>query len=188
MVATIIFIVLISIFYCSLYFGKSLTPTSEFITSLGKNIYTNKLNLYKTSSFFIALRSAIKQRSITKSILFIFPLIVLKSVAFYFISILLITPLIIIFQGITMGSFFLYHKKQGENINELASITFWQILSHLIAATYGCLVGIDWLFNKDLLTGSSLSIQGNIKYYIFLSLVTACIAAYLEVKSLLKKV
>jgi len=139
MEATLIFICLIFIFYCSFFCGKYLTKSSRYIAKLGEKIYIKKIYQYENSGFFKPLRNAIAQGSLSKGLLIILPLIILKSVAFYFISILLITPLILIFQGITMGSLFAYHKNQHGNAKDLAMITFWQLFSHLAAATYGYL-------------------------------------------------
>lgn len=174
------------LFYLSIYCGRQLSGYSQFIGKIGETIFTKKMNQYNNSGFFGPLRNAIKQDSFLKGMLFILPLIILKSVTFYIISILLITPIILIFQGVTMGSLFIYHKKQNQDEKALVNITFWQLFSHLVAGTYGFIKGIDWMFNIDLITTSRRLLFFNIEFYVLLSFLSAVIAAYFEVKSLIE--
>ena len=93
-------------------------------------------------------------------------------------------PLILVLQGIAMGSLFVYHKAQDGDIKALSRITFWQLLSHIIAATYGTIVGIEWIYNKSFdfeLVPSNLELL----LYGSLVLITGLVAANLEVKSLM---
>ena len=184
MAALLIFLGLICIFYVSLFLGKYLARINSFSANIGKNIYDKKVDQYKTSSHFKPLRNAVNHHNLYKGLLIVFPLIIIKSLSMYFISLILIIPLVVVIHGITTGSLIVYHEKKEGNSNVLAKIIFWQLMSHLIAATFGFLKGLDWIFKTNLTSDSNISILGDIKFYIILSVVTGFIAAYLEVKSL----
>ena len=182
--ALLIFFGLFIIFYSSLYLGKYFSVQNSYIQKIGASIYTKKIKQYETSKGFKLLRDAVEERSLSKGMGFIAPMIILKSVAFYFISILLIAPLILVLQGIAMGSLFNYYKTEVGDLKVLSKITFWQLLSHIIAATYGIIVGIEWIYNKSFdfeLVPSNLELL----LYGSLVLITGLVAANLEVKSLM---
>ena len=141
----LIILAYLGIFYTSLIFGQWLCCKVNFISELGEKIYTKKLNQLKISFFFGPLRKAINKSSLVKAIVFIFPLILLKSIAYYYMSLVLITPIVLIGQGIIMGSLFFFNDKQTNNDQSLKTITFWQLSSHIIAGSYGTLKGLEWL-------------------------------------------
>ena len=175
------------LFYGSLVLGKWLTTKNNSILSIGEKIYLNKTKQLKTSYLFSPVRSAIADRLITKAFFVIFPLIVLKSIAFYFIALVLITPLVLIFQGITMGSLFIYYKTHIGAINKLQRITFWQLLSHIIAASFGTSLGLKWLYYKEVDINKNVLLTNESLMCFILIVMTAIIAAYLEAKLIVKE-
>jgi hypothetical protein len=184
MIVLIIFLSMILIFYMSLFLGKYLTPKIQYVKRIGESIYHKKIKQYNSSAFK-PLRRAIEEKSMAQGMGFIAPMIILKSVAFYFISMLLITPLLIFFQGLAMGSMFVYHEKQIGSIKELSIITFWQLFSHLIAGAYGFTKGLDWLYNTNLIEELNQKLFFGFEVFILASLSTAIIASILEVRSLM---
>jgi len=185
MIPAFIFILLMILFYLSLYFGKHLSGRIQLITDIGKNIFTKKMDQYTNSKLFSPLRNAVEKTSIPESMGFIAPMIILKSIGFYFISLLLITPFIVLLQGFAMGSMFVYHEKQIGSTNELSRITFWQLFSHLIIASFGCAKGLDWLFNTNIIANANPQLFSNINVFIILSIITAIIASFIEARALM---
>lgn len=184
------FIVLIAyfiIFYGFVVIGQRLCTRVKSISNLGERIHNKKIQQFESSAFFAPLRKAVRKQSKTKALSFIFPLILLKSIAFLAFSLVLISPLIIIFQGIAMGSLFNYEKHHDNNFKALQTITFWQLSSHLIAATLGTLIGLNWLVYKtSAFSIDLLLVKENIIYYIFIG-ITALIAAYFEARLLIEE-
>lgn len=174
------------VFYLSLITGRWLCGKSSVIAKLGETIYNKKHYQLDISPIFSPLRKAIKESSNGKAIAFIFPLIAFKSIAFYFISYLLIAPIILITQGIMMGSLFAFNDRQAKRFKNLNNITFWQLLSHIIAASYGTIKGLKWLLPDLFGTYSFVNTVHNIGIYLTLILLTAFIASFLEAKSILK--
>ena len=183
----LIILAYLGIFYTSLIFGQWLCCKVRFISELGEKIYTKKLYQLKTSSFFGPLRKAINESSLVKAIVFIFPLILIKSIAYYYMSLVLITPIVLIAQGIIMGSLFVFNDKQKNNDESLKTITFWQLSSHIVAGSYGTLKGLEWLNSNSFDAYSYLSTGHNIFFYLILTLLTALIASYFEAKSIVIK-
>ena len=173
------------VFYLSLITGRWLCSKSSVIAKLGETIFIKKKDQLDNSPIFGPLRKAIKESSLGKAIAFIFPMIALKSIAFYFISYILITPIVLIIQGIMMGSLYVYNDHQTKKVKNLNNITFWQLFSHILAASYGTVIGIEWLLPDLLETYSFLKTQHNIGIYLILILITAFIASFLEAKSIL---
>lgn len=183
----LIILAYLGVFYTSLIFGQWLSCKVRFISELGEKIYSKKLNQLKISFFFGPLRKAINESSLVKAIIFIFPLILLKSIAYYYMSLVLITPIILIGQGIIMGSLFVFNDKQTNNDQSLKTITFWQLSSHIIAGSYGTLKGLEWLYSNSFDVYSYISTGDNIFFYLILTLFTALIASYFEAKSIVIK-
>lgn len=184
-----ILVVLINlgIFYASLRFGKWLSHRFIFITKLGEHTYTKKLNQLNTSPFFSPLRKAINESSLLKAIACIFPLILIKSIAFYYMSFVLITPIVLISQGIVMGNLFVYSDRRTKNNQHLKTITFWQLSSHIIAASYGTLKGLEWLFSDSFKYSFLKGTNYDMFLFLILTLLTALIASYFEAKSIVLK-
>jgi hypothetical protein len=183
----IIILAYLGVFYISLIFGQWLCRKFSFISQLGEKIYTKKHYQLNNSSFFNPLRKAINESSLAKAIAFIFPLIFIKSIAFYYISFVLITPIVLIGQGIIMGSLFVYNDKQTKNNQNLKIITFWQLSSHIIAGSYGTLKGLEWLLPNSFDSSSFINTSHSIFFYLILTLLTALIASYFEAKSIIIK-
>jgi len=186
MIVLLIFLGLLLIFYMSLFLGKYLTKKSTYVKRIGVSIYDKKIKQYNSNAFK-PLRKAIEKKSLGQGMGFIAPMIVLKSIAFYFISLLLITPIIVLFQGLAMGSMFVYHKKQNGNTNELSKITFWQLFSHLIIASYGTVIGTNWLLSQTLIAQPDNLVFLNFKQTMAISFVTAIVAAFFEVRAILNE-
>lgn len=182
----LIFVLFLSIFYTSLALGKWLSKKYRFISKIGEKIYSIKLKQLETSGIFSPLRNAVKERSMFKAILVIFPMILLKSVTFYFISVVLITPLILIVQGVAMGSLFTFYKNNVGLTKTLSVITFLQLLSHIIAATFGFDMGLKWLHYKEVDYNSVLISNSFFIFYILVT-ITAFIAAYIETTTIINK-
>ena len=183
----LLFISFLIIFYGCLILGEWLTKRSRFISSLGEKIYLNKIKQLETSKLFSTLRSAMENQLLFKALFFIFPLIVLKSIAFYFIALFLITPIVIAFQGIAMGSLFIYHRNNIGSINQLKTITFWQLTSHIIAASFGTSLGLKWLYFEEIDFNLKTIFTNEALLCFILLAMTALIAAYLEAKSIIIK-
>lgn len=173
------------VFYLSLITGRWLYSKSSVIAKLGETIFIKKQDQLDNSPIFGPLRKAINESSLGKAIAFIFPLITLKSIAFYFISYMLIAPIVLIIQGIMMGSLFVYNDHQTKKVKNLNNITFWQLFSHILAASYGTIKGIEWLLPDTLESFSYLNGDSRIYIYIILILLTAFVASFLEAKSIL---
>lgn len=186
MIVLLIFLGLLLIFYMSLFLGKYLTKKSTYVKRIGESIYKKKIKQYNSNAFK-PLRNAVDKKSVGQGMGFIAPMIILKSIAFYFISLLLITPIIVLFQGLAMGSMFVYHEKQIGSTNELSKITFWQLFSHLIIASFGCVKGLDWLFNVKIIANTHSQFLSNINAFLILSIITAIVAAFFEVRALLNE-
>lgn len=182
----LILLLFFGLFYGSLILGKWLSKKYSFIAKIGAKIYNNKVKQLETSSLFQPLRVAIQKKSILKAFLVIFPLILLKSIVFYFISILLITPLFLIIQGIAMGSLFNWHLQNNRNLKDLQTITFWQLTSHIIAASLGFKIGLNWLYFKQVDFNPLVFPNDSYLYFTLITL-TALIAAYKESKSIVYK-
>ena len=182
MIVVYIFIGYLFIFYFNLYLGKLFCTRNASIAKLGKIIFKKKNDELANSPFFKPIRESIKQRSIPKLASYIFVMITLKSLGFALMSIVLITPLILVFQGLAMGSLFIYYKSKEKHLDLLPIVTFWQLLSHCFAGALGTVIGLNWLFKTNLPLNNKYLVL-----VIILSLFTGIIAAYLESKMLLNQ-
>jgi hypothetical protein len=134
---------------------------------------------------FAPLRSAIELKSEAKAFVFIFPLILLKSILFGVISIFLVAPLFLIVQGIGMGSLVHYYDQNVGSSKELRKITFWQLLSHITAASVGTIIGLKWLYYQEVEININLFFSSAYVIFYILILLTTIMAANLESKSLM---
>lgn len=175
------------LFTLNLGLSDRLAAKNQFLANFGEKLYLKKETQYNNSPLFASLRKAVVNKNFTQAFLVIFPLMLLKSAAFYFLGLFLLLPVMLIVQGIMMGALLNYYKKQKPDSKLFMKITLWQLSSHLIIAVYGFIKGSDWLLGTDLFNKISPSILQNIWFYIALSVIWAIVAAYLEVTFLIKK-
>ena len=173
------------IFEGSMKLASRLSKTSPALYALGEKILNSKENQLKYAPLIRPVRQYRESASKTKLRFFLFPLILIKSIAFFFISLFQIAPVLLIFQGLSMGSMVRVMKDKGARTWQLNQVIRWQLLSHVSAAAMGTWLGFYWLIEKIpidwpwLLTIDALVLAG-------ISLVTAFIAAFKEAGMILE--
>ena len=172
---------LLLFFYLGLFFGQQWYSKSGLLANLGKKLYDQKTQQLEHSPLFKPLRSLDKKSNFTKGFVLVFVLIFLKSLAFYFIGLILIVPIVLLVQGVMMGSLFKYHEKHIGSIWALKKITIFQLLSHIALASLGLWTGFKWLYLKEITFTEGLNINKPLILAALLALVFAVIAAWLEI-------
>lgn len=176
-----IFFLALALFFGSFKLAYSLAMSNPKVAFIGEKMLLKKERQLATSKLFAELRKAIRAGNRTKAFAVIFPLMVLKSVAFYFIGYILVLPFLLVVQGVMMGSLFLAYKKVYQANSLFIKVSFWQLSSHLIVAAYGFVVGLEWIFDLDFLQNLKPSWAASIYAYAVLSVIWSVVAAYLEV-------
>lgn len=181
----IIFFIALVLFFASFKLAYYSAKKSLNVASIGERMHQKKEEQLQTSKLFAGLRNAIRAGNRTKAFAVIFPLMVLKSVAFYFIGYVLVLPLLLAVQGVIMGSLFLAYKKVYRAESLFIKVTFWQLSSHLIVAAFGFVLGLEWIFGLDYIQNLKPSWAASIYAYAVLSVIWSVVAAYLEVRMLM---
>lgn len=186
MVVLFVFIAFFILFFLNFRLGEKLAVSSRSFEIFGTNFLNKKERQLRESALFGSLRKAIAKPDSSKAFLTILPLMLLKSAAFYFVGLVLVLPLLLIVQGLMMGTLFNAYKKSYASNGLFVKVTFWQLSSHLILGAYGFVVGLNWFFEIDLLTGIEPNWLADMESYMGLSVIWAIVAAYLEVKMLIR--
>ena len=178
-------IFLLSVFYGSYWLGRKLSMSNKNLAMLGGRTYHNKITQLKEKKFFAPLRKHIEAKSLVRCTNFLFPLILIKSIFSLGLSLFLLAPLLLIFQGLIMGSMIRHFSLKTGGPSPLNTITFWQLLSQISMMSLGTKLGYLWLIKGEILSMSwLLSTEAGI--CILISLITAFMAARLEAGFLLE--
>ncbi|MDC7999373.1 hypothetical protein [Gilvibacter sediminis] len=186
MIVFLLFLICFALFALAFELAKRAATTSAQVAALGEQMLEKKELQYAQSKLFSGLRKAIDQGQKTRAFWVIFPLMLIKSAAFYFIGYILILPILLLIQGVLMGSLFVAYQKRYWSTVLFVKVTYWQLASHLILGAYGFLLGMDWLFEVDWFAGSEPLWLSQLYGYIVLSIIWSVVAAYFEVMMLVK--
>ncbi|MBT8254110.1 MAG: hypothetical protein HKN00_04705 [Flavobacteriaceae bacterium] len=177
-------ILLLIIFYVSMALGSWLGTKNTVLYKLGERTYDSKLKQLETSAFFNPIRKYRERGAIYQMTLFLFPLILIKSIAFMAVSCFLIAPILLLFQGMTMGSLIRVMKDKQLYSKMLYRVIFWQLLGHVVAAAMGTYLGYKWLIGEqDFQWDWFGSTQALLLFFVVV--ITAWMAAYFESQMIL---
>ena len=186
MVVLLIFLIGFCLFAVAFQLARRAASTHGQVAAIGEQMLEKKERQYAESKLFSSLRVAVNKGDKIRAFSIVFPLILLKSAAFYFIGYILILPLLLLIQGVMMGSMFVAYQKQYWSTILFIKVTYWQLVSHLILAAYGFLLGVNWIFKVIWFENIELQWLSQLYGYIVLSIIWAVVAAYFEVMMLIK--
>lgn len=185
MTVRLVFLTGLALFALAFELAKRTATTNTQVAALGERMLEKKERQYSESKLFSGLRAAVNRGDKNQAFWVIFLLMLLKSIAFYFIGFLLILPVLLLIQGVIMGSLFLAYKKVYRAESLFIKVTFWQLSSHLIVAAFGFVLGLEWIFGLDYIQNLKPSWAASIYAYAVLSVIWSVVAAYLEVRMLM---
>ncbi len=168
------------LFYVGLFLGESFNPNKRNDDHLGKKLYEKKSQQLANSPLFKPLRKLDEKGNFSIGFILVFVLILIKSIAFFFIGLILIAPLILIVQGFMMGRLVNYHKNAIGPTTLLKMITYFQLFSHIVLATIGTLNGYKWIMLNEISIKEALQPDLPLIIALIVSIVFALIASRLE--------
>ena len=180
-------IVLYVIFAGSMMLGTRLSKKSSVLRSAGEKILKNKEDQLEGSPLFKPVRTFRESGASKKISLFLFLFILLKSIAFFFISIFQIAPLVIFFQGLLMGSLMQVVKEREDQASFLLKVTYWQALSQVTAGGMGTWLGYHWLIGTSHVIDWSWFSTIESWVWIFVTIITGYLAARFEADMLVSE-